>query len=60
MCDKFRMKTSELIEGIDFNWEEKDGVKYRVFTKEWLSLRGFCCKNYCKNCPYGFNSKPTK
>jgi hypothetical protein len=52
MCDKLRLKVKDLIEGIDFNWIEKDGVKYREFTAEWLSLRGFCCNNSCNNCPY--------
>ena len=55
MCEKFRIKMKDLIEGIDFNWVEIDGIKYREFTKEWLLKRGFCCKNLCKNCPYFFN-----
>lgn len=52
MCENLRLKIKDLIEVIDFNWVEKDGVKYREFTKEWLSLRGFCCSSGCVNCPY--------
>lgn len=25
-----------------------------VFTKEFLEKRGYCCKNGCKHCPYGY------
>ncbi|MBU2915365.1 hypothetical protein KO526_15305 [Reichenbachiella agariperforans] len=25
-----------------------------VFTKEYHLKRGYCCKNGCKHCPYGF------
>lgn len=41
-----------LIEGKDFYWIEKHGVKYRVFTEHYLLKRGFCCNNGCKHCPY--------
>lgn len=37
-----------LVEGIDYVLV--DG--YRIFTKEYLLKRGFCCNNFCKNCPY--------
>jgi len=46
------MVNKKLIEGIDFNWVEIDGLKFRIFTKEFLLKRGFCCKNKCANCPY--------
>lgn len=39
-------------EGVDYYWVEKEGIRYKVFTKEYLLKRGFCCKNKCKNCPY--------
>lgn len=29
-----------------------DGRK--VFTASYLKRRGHCCKNGCKNCPYGY------
>ncbi|MBL4710774.1 MAG: hypothetical protein JKY48_20310 [Flavobacteriales bacterium] len=28
---------------------------YIVFTKKFHLKRGYCCKNGCKHCPYGFN-----
>lgn len=30
---------------------------YIVFTEKYLLKRGYCCKNGCKHCPYGFNKK---
>lgn len=41
-----------LIEGLDYYWEERDGMKFRVFTEHYLSKRGFCCQNNCRHCPY--------
>ena len=46
------MTATKLEENIDFYWEEKNGIKYRVFTEYYLLKRGFCCNNKCKNCPY--------
>jgi hypothetical protein len=43
---------NNLVEGIDYYWEEVDGIKYRVFTAAHLLKHGFCCNNFCKNCPY--------
>lgn len=55
MCDHKRLKTSELIEGVDFNWKEVDGLKMRVFTKEYLSIvRPKCCETGCENCPWNY------
>ena len=48
------MSKQNLIEGLDYYWEEIGKVKYRVFTEYYLSKRGFCCTNKCKNCPYEF------
>jgi len=28
-----------------------------IFTEKYLQKRGYCCKNSCKHCPYGFNKK---
>ena len=28
-----------------------------VFTEKNLLKRGYCCKNGCKHCPYGFDKK---
>ncbi|MCX6311293.1 MAG: DUF5522 domain-containing protein [Bacteroidetes bacterium] len=30
---------------------------YVIFTEQYLRRRGYCCKNACKHCPYGFNPK---
>jgi len=46
------MKKKELVENIDFTWVEIDGFRFRVFTREYLLERGYCCNNNCKNCPY--------
>jgi hypothetical protein len=58
MCDWKRLKSDELIEGVDFNWEEINGIKLRVFTKEYLlMIRQKCCESGCKNCPWGYLKK---
>jgi hypothetical protein len=33
---------------------------YIIFTEKYLLKRGYCCKNGCKHCPYGFNKKSGK
>jgi hypothetical protein len=33
---------------------------YIIFTEKYLLKRGFCCKNGCKHCPYGFDKKTGK
>jgi hypothetical protein len=40
-----------LIEGRDYIIDEQG--RY-VFTSEYLLRRGYCCKNGCRNCPYGY------
>ena len=30
---------------------------YIVFTEKYLLKRGYCCKNGCKHCPYGYDSR---
>ena len=55
MCDHKRLRVDELIEGVDFNWEEIDGIRMRVFTKEYLlMIRPTCCQSGCKNCPWEY------
>lgn len=39
-----------LVEGIDYYIE--NGLY--VFTERYLLARGYCCKNGCRHCPYGF------
>lgn len=38
----------------DFYFNE---MGYRIFTEQYLSRRGYCCKNGCKHCPYGWDVK---
>ena len=33
---------------------------YIIFTEKYLLKRGYCCKNGCKHCPYGFDKKSGK
>lgn len=30
-----------------------------VFTEEYLRNRGYCCKNGCRHCPYGYVKPPS-
>lgn len=43
----------ELQEGDTYKTEEG----YIVFTEQYLLRRGYCCKNGCKHCPYGYDPK---
>lgn len=49
-------KSNPLVEGEDFYIE--DGLY--VFTDKYLLKRGFCCKNGCRHCPYGFKKSKVK
>lgn len=33
---------------------------YIIFTEKYLLKRGYCCKNGCKHCPYGYDKKKGK
>jgi len=39
-----------MVEGVDYYIDEKSGLM--VLTSLFLQKRGYCCKNFCKNCPY--------
>ncbi|WP_044173118.1 DUF5522 domain-containing protein [Flectobacillus major] len=39
------------LEPSDYYYNEQG---FMVFTKEYHLKRGYCCKNGCKHCPYGF------
>lgn len=41
----------KLIRGEDFYLDE-NGLF--VFTEKYLLNRGYCCKNGCRHCPYGY------
>ncbi|EAY31109.1 DUF5522 domain-containing protein [Microscilla marina] len=30
---------------------------FYVFTAKYHLVRGYCCKNGCRHCPYGFKKK---
>ncbi|NIK73874.1 hypothetical protein FHS56_001387 [Thermonema lapsum] len=49
-------KDTRLQEGVDYYFNEKGLM---VLTAHYLRKRGYCCKNGCKHCPYGFK-KPTQ
>ena len=51
------MSKQELVEGIDYNLEEINGVKYKVFTEQFHLKRGRCCKSGCKYCPWFYKKK---
>ena len=36
-------------------YKHPDG--FIIFTKKYHLKRGYCCKNACKHCPYGFKKK---
>ena len=58
MCDWKRLRVDELIEGVDFYWEEIEDVRLRVFTEEYLKMiRPKCCESFCRHCPWGFKKK---
>jgi len=46
-------KKIPLIEGDTYKTEEG----YIVFTEQYLLRRGYCCKNNCRHCPYGYDPK---
>jgi len=43
---------NKLISGEDY-YLSPEG--YKVFTEAFHLKRGYCCKNGCRHCPYGFN-----
>ena len=58
MCNHKRLRIDELIEGVDFYWEEVDGVRYRIFTEDYLRMvRPMCCETGCKNCPWKYKKE---
>jgi len=40
--------------GIDYHID--DNGRY-IFTAHYLKNRGYCCKNGCRHCPYGYKEK---
>ena len=52
--DKKLPAKKELVESEDYYINEKGQW---VFTELYHLKRGYCCKNGCKHCPYGFHGK---
>jgi len=46
-----KRKKEPLVEQEDYYYNEQGNW---VFTGKYLLKRGYCCKNGCKHCPYGF------
>lgn len=46
-----KSKSSVGTETEDYYFNEEG---FMVFTKAYHLKRGYCCKNGCKHCPYGF------
>jgi hypothetical protein len=46
----------DLAQGADYYINEKGQW---VFTELYHLKRGYCCKNGCKHCPYGFHKQKT-
>ncbi len=44
-------KSSEYTGGVHFYIENG----HFVFTETYFLLRGYCCQNGCRHCPYGFS-----
>ena len=45
---------NKIIEGEDFYFTPEG---YKCFTEKYHLKRGYCCKNGCRHCPYGFDKK---
>ncbi len=54
MKSSMKIVESPLVEGEDYVIDENGNLE---FTAAYHLKRGYCCKNGCRNCPYGFNSK---
>lgn len=44
-----------LQEGIDYYVDENGRL---VFTEKYHLDRGYCCKNGCRHCPFGYRKSP--
>ena len=54
---KDKNSSGKLVEGIDYYLND---LGLFVFTAEYHLKRGYCCKNNCKHCPYGFRIENKK
>lgn len=52
------MFKDNLVEGVDFYWDEVGGFRYRVFTEKYLlKTKDSCCGNNCRHCPWNKKDK---
>lgn len=55
LCGKTgRALAQKLTEGEDFYFNEQGLM---VLTAKYLQKRGYCCRNACRHCPYGFRKE---
>lgn len=54
MTDMSGFSKKDKLDPDEFYYSEEG---YIIFTEKYLQKRGYCCKNGCKHCPYGFNKK---
>ena len=57
LMEKKTKNTQESNRGLlkeDFYLNEQG---FMVFTETYHLKRGYCCKNGCKHCPYGFSKQ---
>ena len=50
----YSIMSIQTLEVEDYYLNEKG---YKVFTEAFHLKRGYCCKNGCKHCPYGYDKK---
>ncbi|MEQ6120649.1 DUF5522 domain-containing protein [Reichenbachiella sp. MALMAid0571] len=48
-------KNKDLTPIIEGDYYVENGLY--IFTKQYHLKRGYCCKNNCRHCPYGFQNK---
>lgn len=55
--DMSEFSNRDKLEDGDFYLSEEGFI---VYTAQYLLKRGYCCKNNCRHCPYGFDPKTGK
>jgi hypothetical protein len=54
---KFRKSTLATRKGLSDDEYYLDPNGFMVFTAAYHLKRGYCCKNACRHCPYGFTTR---
>jgi len=52
--DRMRLASNQQLEQEDFYVNERGFI---VFTEAYHLKRGYCCRNGCKHCPYGYKKE---